>query len=85
MKLTRAEKRKATMEERYGPNWAQDWADKAHATMKQNLGEDGYHQLAVRRGQIGGLNSKGGGFATNHDLAVRAGRLGGKASRRRKS
>lgn len=77
--LTREEKRKATLIERYGPNYAHEFGLQTAATNKERYGDKFYEDA----GRKGGKISRGGGFA-DHDLAVRAGRIGGKASRRTK-
>lgn len=50
----------------------------AAKTNKKKYGSDFYRKIGV----LGGLKSKGGGFAANPELAREAGRKGGKASRR---
>lgn len=51
---------------------------KAAKTNKERHGEDFY----VNIGRMGGLKSRGGGFAANRELAREAGRKGGKKSKR---
>lgn len=59
----------------------QNGGRKAASTNKQRYGMDFYETI----GRMGGMKSRGGGFAKNRQLAVEAGRKGGKASRKRKS
>jgi general stress protein YciG len=54
---------------------------KAVQTNKKKYGEDFY----VKIGKLGGIKSRGGGFASNIELAREAGRKGGSASRRGKA
>lgn len=49
----------------------------AAKTNKKKYGSDFYRQI----GTLGGLKSKGGGFAYDRELAREAGRKGGKATR----
>jgi len=51
---------------------------KAAETNKKIHGEDFYHKI----GTLGGLKSRGGGFAADRNRAREAGRKGGLASRR---
>lgn len=53
---------------------------KAARTNKLRYGEDMYQNI----GRMGGLASRGGGFAANRELARIAGRKGGLKSRRTK-
>lgn len=53
---------------------------KAAKTNKQKYGADFYKRI----GALGGLKSRGGGFAANPELARIAGAKGGRASRRTK-
>lgn len=53
----------------------------AAATNKRLYGPDFYRMI----GKMGGLKSRGGGFAKNPELARIAGRRGGLASRRGKA
>ncbi len=50
----------------------------AAKTNKARHGTDFY----ARIGRLGGMKSRGGGFAANRELASKAGRKGGKISRR---
>lgn len=54
---------------------------KAGATNKMRYGENFYRVI----GRIGGLKSRGGGFAADPESARRAGRIGGSISRRPKA
>lgn len=54
---------------------------RAAATNKQLYGQDFFKRI----GRLGGLISRGGGFAANPALAAEAGAKGGRASRRRKA
>lgn len=51
---------------------------KAAETNKRRYSEDFYKKI----GRMGGLKSRGGGFATNRDLARIAGAKGGRNSKR---
>lgn len=53
---------------------------KAAKTNKQKYGADFYKRI----GALGGLKSRGGGFAANPELARIAGAKGGRAPRRTK-
>jgi len=53
---------------------------KAGQTNKQKYGNDFYQNI----GRLGGLKSRGGGFAANPQLAREAGRKGGLKSRKPK-
>ena len=52
---------------------------KAAATNKMRYGVEFYRTI----GKMGGVKSRGGGFAYNRDLAREAGRVGGLLSKRR--
>lgn len=54
---------------------------KAAATNKKRYGQAFYQGI----GKLGGIKSRGGGFASDPKLAREAGRKGGKISRRGKS
>lgn len=51
---------------------------RAAATNKQRYGSDYYKGI----GKLGGVKSRGGGFAANHELAREVGAKGGRNSRR---
>lgn len=53
---------------------------KAAATIKARHGEDHYERI----GRLGGMASRGGGFARNRELARVAGAKGGAISKRRR-
>lgn len=53
---------------------------RAAQTNKERYGDNFYKTI----GALGGLKSRGGGFARDPELASRAGRLGGMKSRKRK-
>lgn len=78
--LSMGEKRRRTMIERYGEDWARKSGLKAAATIKENHGEDFYRRI----GAVGGKNGHTSGFAVNRELARIAGAKGGRISRRTK-
>ena len=51
---------------------------KAAATNKMRYGVEFYRTI----GKVGGIKSRGGGFAANRDLAREAGRIGGRNGKR---
>lgn len=75
--MTSAEKRKYTMEKRYGKDWQHKWGVKVADT---NLLADPLFYVKI--GRLGGLKSRGGGFAAmTPDQRREAGRKGGSMPR----
>jgi len=51
---------------------------------RYGVNEDGKSVLHVNAGRLGGLKSRGGGFAADPELASRAGKIGGSRPRKKR-
>jgi general stress protein YciG len=78
--LTPQEKRKATMEQRYGVNWAHDMGVKTAETNKRLYGKNYFEQTGRKGGKV---RTRKGFALMDHDKLVEISRRGGSTSRRR--